>query len=68
MCLKIMEENNELDITEARYLLTGGTSVDCERPNPTGDNGWLTDKAWASILELSRVLPGFYGFDKDFES
>ena len=37
-----------------------------DRPNPTG-NTWLTDKAWASILEVSRVLPGFHGFDKDFE-
>jgi len=38
-----------------------------ERPNPTGDNGWLSDKSWASILEMSRNLPAFNGFDKDFE-
>lgn len=68
MCLKIMEENNELDPVEARFLMTGATSVTMERPNPTGENGWLTDKAWASILELGRVLPEFNGFDKDFET
>ena len=46
--------------------MTGATSIDMDRPNPTG-NTWLTDKAWASILEVSRVLPAFHGFDKDFE-
>jgi len=30
--------------------MTGGTSVEMARPNPTGDEGWLTDKTWASIL------------------
>jgi dynein heavy chain len=67
MCLKIMEEKGELDVTEARFLMTGGTTIDLARPNPTGDNGWLGDKAWAAILEMGRVLPAFQGFDTDFE-
>jgi len=68
MCMKIMEENKELDPVEARFLMTGATSIEFDRPNPTGENGWLTDKAWASVLELARVLPAFKGFDKDFEA
>lgn len=67
MCMKIMEEQGNLDVTEARFLMTGATSVEMERPNPTGENGWLSDKAWASFLEMSRVLPEFKGFDLDFE-
>jgi dynein heavy chain len=67
MCMKIMEENNELDNAERRFLMTGASSVDLRRPNPTGDNGWLSDKAWASILEMSKNLPAFNGFDIDFE-
>jgi len=47
--------------------MTGATSVDMARPNPTGQGGWLTDKAWISILEMSRNIPAFNGFDKDFE-
>jgi hypothetical protein len=47
--------------------MTGATSVDMERPNPSGNNGWLTDKAWINILEMAKVLPAFHGFDKDFE-
>ena len=47
--------------------MTGATSIDFERPNPTGNNGWLSNKAWASILEVSRVLKSFKGFDTDFE-
>lgn len=67
MCMKIMEEQGVLDTAEARFLMTGATSVDMERPNPSGENGWLSDKAWVSILELSRSIPAFHGFDKDFE-
>jgi len=67
MCLKIMEEKNELDPIEARFLMTGATSIDFDRPNPTGENGWLSDKQWASIIEMSRNLPSFKGFDIDFE-
>jgi len=66
--MKIMEENKELDVVEARFLMTGATSIDFDRPNPTGENGWLSDKGWASILELSRVLPSFKGFDREFEA
>jgi hypothetical protein len=62
-----MEENKVLDPLEERFLMTGPTAVDFERPNPTGKNGWLSDKAWASILELSSILKTFAGFDKDFE-
>lgn len=67
MCMKIMEEQNMLDVVETRFLMTGATSVEMPRANPSGDNGWLSDKAWVSILELARVLPAFVGFDKDFE-
>lgn len=63
-----MEENKELDPLEARFLMTGATSIELDRPNPTGENGWLSDKSWASILELSRALPAFKGFDRDFEA
>jgi dynein heavy chain len=47
--------------------MTGATAVDFDRPNPAGEGGWFTDKAWASIIELGKVLPAFKGFDKDFE-
>jgi dynein heavy chain len=67
MCMKIMEEQGTLDTSEARFLMTGATSVDMPRPNPSGANGWLSDKAWISILEMSRAIPAFTGLDKDFE-
>ena len=47
--------------------MTGASAIEFERPNPTGANGWLLNKPWASILELSRVLDCFKGFDLDFE-
>jgi hypothetical protein len=59
MCLKIMEENKELDSIEARFLMTGATQVEIDSPNPTGDGGWLSDRQWAAIQEMSKVLPSF---------
>ena len=54
MCLKIMDEDKTkevpLDQKEVRFLMTGGTSVEMERPNPSGKDGWMTDKIWSSVL------------------
>lgn len=50
MMLKIMyerkEPENALDPRDVRFLMTGGTSVEMTRPNPTGNNGWMSDKIW----------------------
>lgn len=67
MCLKIMEEKGELDPSEARFLMAGSASVDIERPNPSGEDGWLSDRSWAALMAISKSLPAFSGFDKDFE-
>jgi len=36
ICFKIMDEVGNLDQTEVRFIMTGGTSVEMKRPNPTG--------------------------------
>jgi len=71
ICLKIMDEVQEstggLNIPEIRYLMTGGTSVEMARENPAGPDSWLSNKTWCGLLELSRKLKKFEGFDTDFE-
>lgn len=71
MCLKIMDEDKEkgtpLDQKEVRFLMTGGTSVEMERPNPSGETGWLTNKIWSSVLQISAEFECFKGLDKSFE-
>jgi dynein heavy chain len=48
MSLKIMQEQGVYDSAEARFLMTGGNAVDSgDRPNPSGENGWLSSKQWA---------------------
>ena len=32
-----------------RFLAVGGTRSNYVNPNPTGDNGWLSKKAWLAI-------------------
>ena len=55
-----------LNLAELRFLMAGATQVDMTKPNPTGETGWLTDKAWLSILEMSTKFPSFKKFDDDF--
>lgn len=71
ICLKIMYERKEpdqmLDEREVRFIMTGGTSIDMPRPNPTGEQGWMTDKMWASILQASNEFEAFKGLDTNIE-
>ena len=70
LCLKIMDENMKdeggLPINEVRFLMAGATQVDMTRPNPSGDSGWLSNKALLAILEMSSKFKVFEGFDLDF--
>ena len=38
-----------------------------KRPNPTGEGGWMTDKTWASILQVSEEFEAMRGLDENFE-
>lgn len=64
MCLKVMDERDELDQMENRFMLTGGISVESKKPNPAPH--WLVDKAWCTIEEMTEKLPHFKGFDQEF--
>jgi len=70
LCLKIMDENMKeeggLPIAEIRFFMAGSTQVELTKPNPTGESGWLLDKAWLSFLEMSSRFEIFKGFDDDF--
>lgn len=58
MLFKIIEKTYDdpkilLDGREVRFMMVGGSRVEMSRPNPTGESGWMTDKIWASILQLA---------------
>jgi hypothetical protein len=54
MCLKIKDEVDEtFRHDEVRFLLIGITKVETDRPNPTGEGGWMTDKTWAGFCQLA---------------
>lgn len=68
ICLKIMDETEDgLDQKEVRFLMTGGTKVEMKRPNPSGEGGWMTDKTWASVLQLSEEFEVFATLADNFE-
>ena len=70
LCLKIMDEvlasEGGLNFAEVRFLMAGATQVELTKPNPTGNSGWLSNKAWLSILEISAKFKTFKNFDDDF--
>jgi hypothetical protein len=47
--------------------LIGITKVETSRPNPTGEGGWMTDKTWAGICQLSEDYERFKGIDENVE-
>lgn len=66
ICMKVMDERNEIDNSESRFLMTGGTWVDPPKPNPTGNDGWISNKMWCTIQEAADKLPVFKGLDESF--
>ena len=48
-------------------MTRGTTRVEMSRPNPTGEEGWVSDKTWASILQVSEEFEGFKGLEINFE-
>jgi dynein heavy chain len=58
ICLQIMREVQEakggLDEKSLRFLMTGGSKVTLDKPNPVEEGGWLSDKMWASIEQMSE--------------
>ena len=62
MAVKILSGADSLDLGQFTFFLTGGSGVLVEDvpPNPTGDGGWLPERAWVELVKLS-TLPGFEG-------
>ena len=44
--------------------MIGGTAIDASEANPS--SGWLSDKQWGNIIQLSEQISHFEGFAKDF--
>ena len=62
LCIKIMMGAKLIDLSEWRFLLSGGTLAG-GKPRPDAD--WVESKMWIEIINLSQ-LPKFAGFDDDF--
>jgi dynein heavy chain, axonemal len=66
LCVAILKGQNEIDMDEWRFLLTGGIGInDGKIPNP--DPTWLTDKSWGDVLLLSsyKAFPQFSTYFKE---
>jgi len=61
----LLQTEGGLNLAELRFLMAGATQVDMTKPNPTGDSGWMTDKTWLTILEMSSKFESFKGFDEE---
>lgn len=62
---EVLQDQGGLNFAEVRFLMAGATQVELTKPNPTGDNGWLSNKAWLAMLEMSSKFKSFAGFDDD---
>ncbi|XP_030213444.1 dynein heavy chain 1, axonemal [Gadus morhua] len=62
VCARIMMNDNNIDMAEWSYLLSGGMASQ-ELANPASD--WLSERAWQDVLSLS-ALPSFSGLVHSF--
>ena len=70
--MKVLFLQNKITKDEIRFLLAGSSIIDKFKPNPTsqkiGEDPWISDKSWCSILDFSKSLPAFKGFSEEFEN
>uniref|UniRef100_A0A667ZHN7 Dynein, axonemal, heavy chain 1 n=2 Tax=Myripristis murdjan TaxID=586833 RepID=A0A667ZHN7_9TELE len=64
LCTRIMMNENQIDMAEWRYLLSGGIPVQ-QLNNPAVS--WLSERAWQDILGLS-ALPNFSSLAESFST
>lgn len=67
MCIKILESEGLISPLETRFLMVGGTWTESEKVQGKS-KAWLSEKAWYTICEFSKVVPALHGFDDDFEN
>eukprot|EP00002_Diphylleia_rotans_P015940 TRINITY_DN308_c0_g1_i6.p1 TRINITY_DN308_c0_g1~~TRINITY_DN308_c0_g1_i6.p1 ORF type:complete len:4231 (+),score=876.63 TRINITY_DN308_c0_g1_i6:183-12875(+) len=58
LCIAILMSRKEIDPVEFRFLLTGGLALDSHGKKPNPAPGWISEKAWTDVFELSK-LPSF---------
>ncbi|XP_076366412.1 dynein axonemal heavy chain 3-like isoform X2 [Tachypleus tridentatus] len=63
LCVGILKGKNKIKEEMWRFLLTGGVALENPYPNPSPD--WLSEKAWAEVVRVSK-LPSLKGFKDDF--
>uniref|UniRef100_A0A8C9SYH1 Dynein axonemal heavy chain 1 n=1 Tax=Scleropages formosus TaxID=113540 RepID=A0A8C9SYH1_SCLFO len=62
LCVRIMMNENKIDMGEWRYMLYGGVAPQ-QLPNPAAD--WLSERAWMDVLGLT-ALPSFSSLAESF--
>jgi dynein heavy chain len=63
LCVRILMNEDKIDMDEWRYLISGGTSAPKKLPNPASD--WLSERSWSELLTLAS-LPRFASFAEEF--
>jgi dynein heavy chain len=63
LSIRILMDNNKINLDEYKFLLTGGAGAEKNMPNPAPD--WLSERSWSEILSLS-TLARFKGIEVDF--
>ncbi|XP_065895241.1 dynein axonemal heavy chain 1-like isoform X2 [Dysidea avara] len=63
VCVRILMNENKINMGEWHFLLSGGTTVPKKLPNPASD--WLSDRAWGEVLMLA-ALENFAKFADEF--
>eukprot|EP00798_Chlamydomonas_sp_ICE-L_P008519 gene8518-4817_t len=65
LCVAIQSAiEDNVDMLQYRFLLTGGVATGEPPPNPSD---WLSDKLWGEMCRLSETFPPFNGLSDSFK-
>ena len=65
LSVRILMNEEKINMDEWRFLLAGGSTVPRDLPNPAAE--WMSDRAWKEVVMLSN-LPKFSDFADDFKN
>jgi len=65
LCIRILMNDGAISIPEWKFLLTGGSTMPEQLPNPA--SRWLPERSWMEVLRMAS-LQTFTNFARDFDA
>lgn len=63
LCIRMLLANDQVEMSDYRFLLTGGVSLEDPPPKPAD---WIPERCWGEVFRLSKIHERYDGFPDKF--